>query len=490
MQGVRQRLTLSYAIALATTLLVFGVLLYGERRTSARREREEQLSERLVAEAALIRKAIEEPARTLPRVVRVQPAVGTVSDSTYELVDDVRRFFDGLRDFLFVMDPAGRLLYVSSEARNLSPDALNQVRQTMLRRPVTRREGRLKLDQGGELYRFLIDTLPQPVSRQVSSFLVAVRPEGPLQGPGQLVLSMVVVAPFILVASAMLGYWLAGRALAPLDQIVAEVEAIQDGRSLHRRLAVPTGQDEFTRLSTTLNAMLGRIERSFVGLRRFTADASHELKTPLMVLRAGVERSLTHPEAPDEIVDALDETLRQINDMTEMVSNLLTLARADEGRAALVVAATDLVPLVSEAAETAEILGEAQQVRVGAELPSTPVIAAVEAAWIRQLLLNLATNAVKYTPAGGEVEIGLAQVDTQAVIRVRDTGIGIATGDLPHLFERFWRADQARTRTGDRPGTGLGLAIAKWVVDAHGGTIEVQSRPGRGTTFTVRIPTG
>ena len=117
-------------------------------------------------------------------------------------------------------------------------------------------------------------------------------------------------------------------------------------------------------------------------------------------------------------------------------------------------------------------------------------IAAVEAAWIRQLLLNLATNAVKYTPAGGEVEIGLAQVDTQAVIRVRDTGIGIATGDLPHLFERFWRADQARTRTGDRPGTGLGLAIAKWVVDAHGGTIEVQSRPGRGTTFTVRIPTG
>jgi len=490
MQGVRQRLTLSYTVALALSLLVFGALLYVERRTSATREREEQLGARLLAEGDLIRKVIEETGRSLPRVVLVQPGISNPADSTYELIPDVRRFFDGMQDFLFVMDPAGRLLYVSFEAANLDPAALSHVKRALLRQPITRREGRLQLDEEGEPFRFLIDTIGGGTAREVRSFLVAARPEGPVMAPKQLLLSMLVVAPFVLFASAMLGYWMAGRALAPLDLIVREVEAIQDGRSLHRRLAVPTGDDEFSRLGVTLNAMLGRVERSFQALRRFTADASHELKTPLMVLRAGVERSLTHPEAPDEVIDTLDETLRQINGMTEMVTNLLTLARSDEGRSSLVVAETDLVPLMSEAAETAEILGAEQGVNVAAVLPESPLIAMVEGGRIRQLLLNLVTNAIKYTPRGGDVLLTLAVEGDHAVLSVRDTGIGIAPGDVDHVFERFWQADPARTRSGDRPGTGLGLAIVQWVVDAHGGTIAVQSRPGRGSTFTVTLPLG
>lgn len=490
MQGVRQRLTFSYTVALACSLLVFGALLYVERRTSATREREEQLGARLIAEGDLIRKVIEETGRSLPRVVLVQPGISIPADSTYELIPDVRRFFDGMQDFLFVMDPAGRLLYVSFEATSLDPEALSRVKQTMLRQPIVRREGRLQLDEEGEPYRFLIDTIGGGVPREVRSFLVAARPEGPVLAPSQLLLSMLVVAPFVLFASAMLGYWMAGRALAPLDRIVSEVEAIQDGRSLHRRLALPTGDDEFSRLGITLNAMLGRVERSFQALRRFTADASHELKTPLMVLRAGVERSLTHPEAPDEVIDTLDETLRQINGMTELVTNLLTLARSDEGRSSLVVAPTDLVPLMSEVAETAEILGEQQGVSVSVALPSSPLVAMVESGRIRQLLLNLVTNAVKYTPRGGEVTLTLATDGEHVVMSVRDTGVGIAPGDVDHVFERFWQADPARTRSGDRPGTGLGLAIVQWIVDAHGGTIEVQSRPGRGSTFTVTLPLG
>lgn len=490
MQGVRQRLTLSYTVALACSLVVFGGLLYAERRSSAVREREQQLGARLLAEGDLIRTVIEETSRSLPRVVLVQPGISNPADSTYELIPDVRRFFDGMQDFLFVMDPEGRLLYVSPEASSLNPGALSRVQQAMVQRPITRREGRLPLDAEGEPFRYLIDTIGGGAGREVRSFLVAAQPDGPVQAPAQLLLSMLLVAPFVLAASAMLGYWMAGRALAPLDVIVREVEAIQDGRSLHRRLAVPTGDDEFTRLGATLNAMLGRVERSFQALRRFTADASHELKTPLMVLRAGVERSLTHPNAPDEVIDTLDETLRQINSMTELVTNLLTLARSDEGRSSLVVAETDLVGLMSEAAETAEILGAQQQVEVTAVVPDTPVIAMVEAGRIRQLLLNLVTNAVKYTPAGGEVALALATEENNAVIMVRDTGIGIAPGDVDHVFERFWQADPARTRSGDRPGTGLGLAIAKWVVDAHGGTITVQSRPGRGSTFVVTLPLG
>lgn len=488
MQSIRWRLTLFYGVALMLTIALFAVALYWERRSSAERERETQIATRLAFEASLVQRAIEERGRLLPRIVQQTTPLGRPGETAFELVPEIRAYLDGLSDFLIVMDPGGRLLYVSEAASAIDPASLSLVRRTLLRQPIVPRRERLLLGASPEPYRVLIDTLGGPAAREVRAFLVAAQPSGPLYGPSQLLVSMLLVAPFILISSTLLGYWLAGRSFKPLDQMVHEVEAITDGRSLHRRVAVPAGSDELARLGANLNAMLGRVERSFVALRRFTADASHELKTPLMVLRAGVERALTHPETPGEIVDSLDETLRQINEMTELVTNLLTLARVDEGRSTLVLASTDLVALVADSVETAELLGEQQGVIVAFELPEAPIEARVEAGRIRQLLMNLLTNAIKYTPQGGAVEVILSASDDEAELLVRDTGIGIATGDLPHVFERFWRADPARSRTGERPGVGLGLAIAKWIVEAHGGTIEVQSRPGRGTTFTVRLP--
>jgi signal transduction histidine kinase len=197
---------------------------------------------------------------------------------------------------------------------------------------------------------------------------------------------------------------------------------------------------------------------------------------------------MTNPGTPTEALASLEEVLEEIHRMSEMVENLLTLARADEGRARLAVATCDLRELASEASETAGILGEAPGIAVRTEVPDTPVEVAVDRSRIRQLLLNLVTNAIKYTPAGGKVSIGLVdQGDTVALI-VGDNGIGIPAADLPHIFDRFYRADPARSRTGERPGAGLGLAITKWIAEAHGGTITVQSRPGRGTAFTVTLP--
>ena len=242
------------------------------------------------------------------------------------------------------------------------------------------------------------------------------------------------------------------------------------------------------RLALTVNGMLARLEQSFDSLHRFTADASHEMKTPLMVLRAGVERALVHPGVPAEILQSLDETLAQINQMSEMVENLLTLARADEGRAPLAVEESDLRDILGDVAETAGMLGESAGISVTGDIPAAPLSMAVDRHRIREMLLNLVTNAIKYTPQGGTVSLGLTQEDGSVVFTVADTGIGIAPGDLPHIFERFWRADPARSRTGDRPGTGLGLAITKWIAEAHGGSITVQSRPGRGSVFTVRLP--
>jgi len=177
-----------------------------------------------------------------------------------------------------------------------------------------------------------------------------------------------------------------------------------------------------------------------------------------------------------------------VNRMTELVDALLTLARADEGRAPLARETVDLRGLVHEVQETGELLAEPGEVRIEVEVPAEPVMLAVDRTRMRQLVLNLLTNAVKYTPAGGRVRITLAQEAHRVTLVVSDSGIGIAPGDLPHIFDRFYRADIARTRTGERAGAGLGLAICRWIAEAHGGTIEVQSRPGRGTTFTVTLP--
>jgi signal transduction histidine kinase len=307
-------------------------------------------------------------------------------------------------------------------------------------------------------------------------------------GPAALLQSMLLIAPVILAGAAVVGYWLAGTSLRPVEGIMDEVEAISDGRSLHRRLAVPISGDEMARLALTVNGMLARLEKSFDSLHRFTADASHEMKTPLMVLRAGVDRALVHPGVPGEILQSLDETLAQINQMSEMVENLLTLARADEGRAPLAVEECDLRDIIGDVAETAGMLGESAGIAVTSDIPGAPVPMAVDRHRIREMLLNLVTNAIKYTPQGGTVSLGLSQEDGSVVFIVADSGIGIAPGDLPHIFDRFWRADPARSRTGDRPGTGLGLAITKWIAEAHGGSITVQSRPGRGSVFTVRLP--
>jgi signal transduction histidine kinase len=299
--------------------------------------------------------------------------------------------------------------------------------------------------------------------------------------------SVLVATLFILLVSLGLAYFIAGRAFQPIEVMINEVEAITDGRSLHRRLAVNVSGGELARLTRTLNAMMERLETSFAGLRRFTADASHELKTPLTVLRADVERAMTTaPQSNDQLV-ALEEALRETRRMADLVESLLTLARADEGRYDLVREPVALEPLVREVYETAVILGEDTGITV-----SMPVLEAVtvlgDAERLRQLFMNLVVNAIKYTPSGGRVDISLSERLDSVTFTVRDSGIGIAAADLPYIFERFWRADRVRSRASERGGFGLGLAISQYIAQAHGGTLTAESRLGRGSVFTVTLP--
>jgi signal transduction histidine kinase len=271
-----------------------------------------------------------------------------------------------------------------------------------------------------------------------------------------------------------------------IEKISHDVAAISDGRSLHRRLSIENAGEEFERLVATLNDMIERLETSFMGLRRFTADASHELKTPLTVLRADVERAMSETSQSERMV-ALEEALHETTRMADLVESLLTLARADEGRFDIHREPVELKPLVDDVYETALILGEGAGVAVNLQFTANVTVMA-DRTRLRQLFLNLVTNAIKYTPAGGKVDIGLGLHPDNVTFAVRDTGIGIAAADVPYIFERFWRADRVRSRMSERGGFGLGLAISQWIAQAHGGTLTASSRLGRGSLFTVTLP--
>jgi heavy metal sensor kinase len=479
-RSIRWRLTFGYAIALLVTLVAFGVTLYIVQERASLRSFDQRLQQRLQLEAELSARYLDESHRVLGRLVTRIDTISTLEPS-------IAPYFESIQDYLVLVDRAGRVLLTSDVASALPIATYERLLAPLVPPPTTQRSGTYEFDPKIGPARFLV--LPiTGAGPEIAAVLVAAPSTTNLLEVKSLLSSMLVIAPLILLASLLLGYWLAGRSLQPLGEMVRELEAITDGRSLHRRLAFERGGDEVARLGAAVNRMIERLEKSFSALHRFTAEASHELKTPLMVLRAGVERALRNPRTPPESLQALDESLDQINWMAELMDSLLTLARADEGRLPLAVEDCDLRELVAEAAETASMLAESAGLSVATVMPPAPVPLRADRNRIRQLLLNLVTNAVKYTPAGGEVSLGLEEQRGHAVLTVGDTGIGIAAGDLPHIFDRFWRADPARSRVGESPGTGLGLAITKWVAEAHGGTISVQSRPGRGTLFTVTLP--
>lgn len=470
MRSIRQRLTAGYIAALALSTLVFGTILYLDRRQANLKE----LDARLEVEADLTIRLLRDLSKSLGRLPPV--------------LDGVQGTLQGFRHYVVLVGRDGTTKLSIDPSGVLDSASFGRLNRLAGQAGAAARWGTATILAGRPALRYYSTAVTQ-ADPELHALLVGATLDEVLFGPADLLRTMIYVAPVLLLVSVLVGSWLARTSLKPLESTIDELTAITDGKSLHRRLPVdPSSSDELARLSQAANGMFSRLEQSFSAQQRFVAEASHELKTPLMVLRAGVERALTNPKIPPESLEPLDESLEEINRMSELVDSLLMLARADEGRAPLAVADCDLSELVSEAGETANILAEANSITEVTEVPAAPVVLAVDRNRIRQLLLNLVTNAVKFTPPGGEVRVGLAdQGDTVQVV-VRDTGIGIAAGDLPHIFDRFWRADPARQRDEAKAGTGLGLAITKWIAEAHGGTISVQSRPGKGTVFTVSLP--
>lgn len=297
--------------------------------------------------------------------------------------------------------------------------------------------------------------------------------------------ALLISLPLLVAIAAFVGYWLSGRALAPVDRIVEDARSIDPGR-LSQRLSVPAAHDELRRLSETLNAMLDRIEVSVTRIRQFTADASHELRGPLTLIQAAAEFTLRRERTRDELVEAMEKVLRESRHTSQLIDNLLLLARADSDDEVFKPGPVCINSTLRETVDRARQLASRKNIRIATDIQEASIDVYGEVTLLQRLFFVLIENGIKYTPERGVVSVSLHSNSDYAVVEVADTGIGIAPEDLPHVFDRFWRADKVRSR--EMGGTGLGLWIAKWIVEKSGGTIRIESVVGHGSKFEVRLP--
>ena len=300
----------------------------------------------------------------------------------------------------------------------------------------------------------------------------------------KLLLIMAIAYPVTLAVAGFGGIFLAGRALSPIDNITRAARQIS-AEGLDQRLNIGLPNDEVGRLARTFDEMIARLDDAFKRLRQFTTDASHELRTPLTIIKGQIDVALQNEREPQAYRQVLQGVNEEVDRLIRLSGSLLTLTRADAGR----------IPLSFEAVNVPEVVtGAFEQVRpaavekgVGLELdPGSLATIQADEDLLLQLMLNLLDNALKYTPAGGRVNVGWKMNGDQVKLLVRDTGIGIAQEHLPYVFDRFYRVDKARSRADG--GVGLGLAISRWIAEAHGGSIQVESALGAGSTFTVLLP--
>jgi heavy metal sensor kinase len=337
----------------------------------------------------------------------------------------------------------------------------------------------------GTAWRSLTLAIDDP-GRPTRLVFVARSDRGTQAALGQLLVVIGVTIPLTLILAVAVGVFFAGRALDPIDRIARTAEQIS-AEDLSRRLNVADPTDEVGRLAATFDRMLGRLEDAFQRQRDFTAAASHELRTPLalLVTRAGV--ALERPRSVAEYQAILRNIRDEAKHMGRVVGDLLLLARADAHQVVTVNEALDLAELVRGVVAELHNVAARRDLRLECRVPEGEVVVEGDQTRLVQLVLNLVDNALMYTHPGGAVHVNVAGDDPHwALVSVSDNGVGISREHLPHIFDRFYRVDRGRGRSDG--GAGLGLSMCRWVARAHGGDVLVESEPGRGSTFTVRLP--
>jgi heavy metal sensor kinase len=294
----------------------------------------------------------------------------------------------------------------------------------------------------------------------------------------------VALVPIVIVLSGLLGWFLAGRALSPVNSVAEAAQKITHS-SLDMQIPLRHAGDELDRLIEAFNHMMTRLNRSFEQIRQFSTDVSHELRTPLTVARGQLEVALFTAETVDQHREAMAEALEGIDRLSNIVRALLLLSQSETGQLSLQKTDLDLAEMARDLVEEHQIPAEAQGVRLTADVPASAIIFA-DRVQIERMISNLLGNAIKYTHAGGRVAVQLASDGAQMRLVIEDTGVGIAPDHLPHIFDRFYRVPSADPEKG----LGLGLSFVAWIVKAHGGTVDVESKLNEGTRFTVLLPAG
>ena len=301
---------------------------------------------------------------------------------------------------------------------------------------------------------------------------------------GNLFSIFILLVPASLALSVLGGWFLASRSLKPVDNVTRTARAIT-AQNLDKRIEHTGVDDELGRLVSTFNDMIGRLQYSFQQTRQFSADASHELRTPLTIMRGEVELALRSKQTAEEYRRVLSSALDEIFRMTSIIESLLTLAKGDLTPAAQKREEVKLRPVIHELYEDSVMLAQSRQLTIALGTVDEAAVSA-DPVRIRQMVLNLLDNAIKYTPASGTVTLSMRRQAATVTIFVEDTGIGIPEEDQAKIFDRFYRVDKGRSR--EMGGTGLGLAIVKWIAETHGGSVKLDSEIGKGSVFSVILP--
>jgi heavy metal sensor kinase len=301
----------------------------------------------------------------------------------------------------------------------------------------------------------------------------------------RLMLDFTSLAVIVVLASFAGAYWIVGRGLAPIIHIIEKAKEIE-ASSLDQRIPNQGLEGETGMLAVTLNRMFARLETSFDAMKRFTADASHELRNPLATVRNTIDVTLEQPRTPEEYETAMQSMGEEVDRIRSIVEDLLFLARADASRVIMRMVPIGLDRILEAQVEAHQFQADERNVQLGIE-GSIPDEILGDERWLHQVVGNLLSNALKFTPMGGTVSVALRRENGMIQLLIQDSGPGIPEEDLTRIFERFFRSDASRSRA-HVPGVGLGLAIVAWVVEGHGGTIIASNRPEGGTTFTVEFP--
>ncbi len=468
LSSIKLKLSILYSLALLLSLGIYGTLAYFYMKKNLL----DGLDNSLKSEIKWIKDAVEPKISNLElmagEIEGEQEPDSTLEDEIWDMIYE-HSLLSAKKQFIQIKDKNGKEIYrsLSLGQLDLPLDSIKTINQIFL----------FTLDK------FNSHKIRLAVLKSEHLQLGVAYPIDEIDHAlANLFRILIFLIPIALLVSILGGIFLASRSLKPVDDIVKTAREITAG-NLSRRIPEPRSNDEIARLIRTLNDMIDRLEKSFERMKQFSADVSHEFKTPLTIIRGEIELALSGGKKANELKKVLINILDEVVRLSNMVDDLLTLYKSDVGQIKFDFKEVDIAGLIRDLLDDVIILAEGSGVKIKVEKIEKAIVSGDEMR-LKQLFLNLIDNAIKYNKIGGEVLISVENKNGFVEISISDTGIGIPDEDINLIFERFYRVDKAR----GRGGIGLGLSIAKWIAESHNGRIEVESKLGQGSKFKVILP--